>query len=314
MYKNNNKIIILLMLSVVFSSCTIKNIALKSVANAMTGEGSSTVFTGDNDPELVADALPFAIKMYETILNSVPNHRGLILQTGSLYIMYANAFLYVPASMLADEEYLKQEFLMKRAKNLYLRGRDILLEGLDKKYPGFLKNMKDKKYKLALKNMKKEDVPLLYWSAAGWLGAYAIDPFDMKFGITLPGASALMEVVNKLDNTFMKGAIHEFYISYYGALPEYMGGSKKKALFHFKKAIKFSDNKSTTPYISYASTVLVASQNLKEFKRVLNNVIKFNLESAPENMLVNTLNLRKARWLLNNIDDLFVETDMKEND
>ena len=315
MNNKNIKALLLFMLSLVFlSSCSIKKIAMNSVANAMTGEGSSTVFTGDNDPELVADALPFAIKMYETLLNSVPEHRGLILQTGSLYIMYANAFLYVPASMLSDEEHLKQEFLMKRAKNLYLRGRDLILKGLNKKYPGFLSNLKNKKYKLALSEMKKEDVPFLYWSAAGWLGAFAIDPFDMKFGITLPGAAALMKKVNKLDSSFMKGAIHEFYISYYGSLPEYMGGNKKKARFHYEKAIKFSENKSTSPLISYASTVLIDEQNLKEFRSVLNKVKNFKLDTAPENMLVNTLNLRKAKWLLNHIDDLFVETDMEEKE
>ncbi len=308
------KVILLILIVFVISNCSIKKIAMKSVANALTGEGSSTVFTGDNDPELVADALPFAIKMYETILSSVPGHKGLILQTGSLYIMYANAFLYVPASMLSDEEHLKQEFLMKRAKNLYLRGRDIMLNGLDRKYPGFIKNLKEKKYKSVLSQMEKTDVPFLYWSAAGWLGAFAIDPFDMELGITLPGASALMEAVSRLDNTYQEGAIHDFYISYYGSLPEYMGGSKKKARYHFKKAMKFSEGKSTSSLISYASSILVDEQNLTEFRSVLNKVLKFKLESAPDNMLVNTLNLRKAKWLLNHVDDLFIETDLEEKE
>ena len=112
-------------------SCSIKKMAMKQVANALTAPGGSTVFTGDNDPEFVGDALPFAIKMYESLLASIPQHQGLQLRTGSLYVMYANAFLHTPAEMLVDEEYEKQEFLLKRAKNLYLRGRDILLEALD---------------------------------------------------------------------------------------------------------------------------------------------------------------------------------------
>lgn len=312
--KNTFLILVLTMLLIIFSSCSIKKMAMRSVANAMTGEGSSSVFTGDNDPELIADALPFAIKMYETILTSVPNHKGLIIQTGSMYIMYANAFLYSPASMLTDEEYAKQEFLMKRAKNLYIRGRDIILKGLDRKYPGFLKNLKAKDYKKALSKLKKDDVPFLYWGAAGWLGAFAIDPFDMKLGITLPGAAELMKAVNRLDNTYRNGAIHEFYLSYYGSIPEYMGGDKKKARKHFKLAMKYSKGKSTSPLLSYATTILIDEQNLKEFKEVLKKIIVFDLNKAPENLLVNTLNLRKAKWLLEHIDDLFIETGVIEKE
>ena len=307
-------ITVIVLIGFLYPNCSIKKFAMNSVANAMTGEGSSTVFTGDNDPELVADALPFAIKLYETLLSSLPKHQGLIVQTGSLYIMYANAFLYVPASMLSDEEHLEQEFLMKRAKNLYLRGRDIILKGLDLKYPGFLSKLKNKKYKEALATVGNDDLSLLYWGGAGWMGAYAIDPFDMDLGVTLPGAAELMKAVSRIDSGFMKGAIHEFYISYYGSLPDYMGGDKKKARFHYKKAIEMTEGKSTSPYVSYASTILVDEQKLKEFRQVLKKVIDFKLDSAPENMLVNTLNLRKAKWLLEHVDDLFIESDVPEKD
>ena len=76
--------------------------------------------------------------------------------------MYANAFLQTPASMLPEEEYKKQEFLLKRAKNLYLRGRDILLDALDKKYPGFRKNLDQRKFEQALQSMKTDDVRHLH--------------------------------------------------------------------------------------------------------------------------------------------------------
>ena len=111
-----------LIVLIVFSySCSIKKYALNKAADMLTSEGSSTVFTGDNDPELVGDALPFAIKFYQSLLESLPSHRGLQLQVGSLYVIYANAFLQTPADMLTDDEYEEQEFLLKRAKNLYLR-------------------------------------------------------------------------------------------------------------------------------------------------------------------------------------------------
>ncbi len=288
------------------AGCSIKKFAMKKVADALTAPEGGTVFTGDNDPELVGDALPFAIKMYESLMVSIPNHRGLQLKTGSIYVMYANAFLYTPATMLTEEQYKEQEFLFKRAKNLYLRGRDIILDAIEKKYPGFKEALHKKDYPRALGSMKKDDVPFLYWAGAGWLGAYAIDPFDMDLGISMPRAAALMEKVRELDEGFNQGAIHDFYIVYYGSLPDYMGGDLEKSREHFRKALEFSRGKFTSPYLSLATTVCVKDQNVEEFKQLLQKVLDIDPDADPDNRLLNTLNHRKARWLLDHVEDFFL--------
>lgn len=294
--------------------CSIKKMAMNQVADALTAPGGSSVFTGDNDPELVGDALPFAIKMYESMMVSIPWHEGLKLRTGSLYIMYANAFIQTPADMMPDEEFNKQDFLLNRAKNLYLRGRDIILKALNKKYPGFSRKMEEKNFARALTPMKKEDAPFLYWGAAGWLGAYAIDPLDMKIGLTIPGAGAMMDKVLELDKNFEKGAIHDFYVSYYGSMPEHMGGSAEKAREYYKKALEASRGKSTSPHLSLATTVSINEQNYKEFKELLNKVLEVDPDDDPDNRLVNILNQRKARWLLEHADNFFVEGIDEEDD
>ncbi len=290
-------------------ACSIKKLAMNQVANALTAGASSTVFTGDNDPELVGDALPFAIKMYESLMNANPHHQGLRLQTGSLYIMYANAFLQTPATMLPEAEYKKQEFTYRRAKNLYLRGRDIILACLEDKYPGFRDALQKRNYAQALECTTRKDAPLLYWAGAGWLGGFAIDPFDMDLGITLPAAAALMDRVYRLDPDYAAGAIHEFYILYYGSLPEYMGGDLKKARDHYEQALAISRGKSATPYLSLATSVTVKEQNLGEFKKLLRLALAIDPEAVPENRLVNILNQRKAQWLLEHADDYFVESE-----
>jgi predicted anti-sigma-YlaC factor YlaD len=282
---------------------------MNQVANALTGSSSSTVFTGDNDPELVGDALPFAIKMYESLMVANPRHQGLRLQTGSLYIMYANAFLQTPATMLPEAEYQKQEFTYMRAKNLYLRGRDIILDCLENKYPGLRTALQKRNYAGALERTTRKDAPLLYWAGAGWLGAYAIDPFDMDLGVTLPAAAALIERVYDLDPDYAVGALHEFYILYYGSLPEYMGGSLKKAREHYQMALAVSRGRSATPYLSLATSVSVKEQNYAEYKELLGKALEIDPESVPENRLVNVLNQRKARWLLEHADDFFLETE-----
>ncbi len=290
-------------------ACSIKKLAINQVANALTTQTSSTVFSGDNDPELVGDALPFAIKLYESLMAANPGHYGLKLKTGSLYIMYANAFLQTPALMLPDSEFEAQEFNYSRAKNLYLRGRDIILSALESKYPGFKHNLQKKMYARALQSTGKKDVPLLYWAGAGWLAAYAINPFDMELGITLPAAKALMDRVYELEENYAGGTIHEFYILYYGSLPEYMGGSLQKARHHFKKAIALSAGKSSTPYIALATTASVKDQNLDEFRSLLAKALDIDPDIDPENRLVSILNHRKARWLIQHAGDFFPEAE-----
>jgi len=292
-------------------ACSLNKIVMNKVAGTLSAASGNDVFTQDNDPELVGDALPFAIKLYESLLASVPDHEGLRLRTGSLYIMYANAFLQTPADMMPKQELGQKEFMLERAKNLYLRGRDMLLIGLRKRNPNLLRQLKNRKYKEALAPYTKKDVPTLYWAAAGWVGAFAIDPFDMKLGLTLPQAAALMERVTQLDPGFSRGAVHNFYILYYGSLPDYMGGDLKKAREHFQMAMAASGNRDTSPLVSLATTVDVKEQNVEEYKSLLQKVLEFDPDSDLGNRLVNILNQRKARWLLDHVDDYFLLEETK---
>jgi len=287
-------------------ACSIRKMAMNQVADTLTAPGGGAVFTGDNDPELVGDALPFAIKLYESLMVSIPWHDGLKRQTGSMYVMYANAFLQAPASMLSKDEYQQQEFGYRRAKNLYLRGRDIVLAGLEHRYPGFRRQLDARQYDRALAGVRKSDVPDLYWAAAGWLGAYAIDPLDMDIGLNIPAAAAMMARANELDPRFNDGAIQDFYVLYYGSLPEYMGGSAAKAREHFARSQVISQGRLASPFLSLATTVSVKEQNLAEFRELLEKVVAMDPDREPANRLVQTLNIRKARWLLDHADDLFI--------
>jgi hypothetical protein len=54
-------------------ACSFNKIAMNKVAGMLSAPSGSNVFTQDNDPDLVGDALPFAIKLYESLLASVPD-------------------------------------------------------------------------------------------------------------------------------------------------------------------------------------------------------------------------------------------------
>lgn len=291
-------------------SCSINKLAVNVIAKTLSS-GDSTVFTGEEDPQLVADALPFAMKLYESLLEQTPENQDLLLTTGSIFTMYANAFIQTPASMLPSSQYEQQQEMLQRAKKMYLRGRRYLMQAMELRYPGFAEHLKQNELEQALAPTKIEDVPLLFWTSASWLGAFSTDTFDMELLLNLSKPIALLNHALQLDESYSGGMIHDTLISIYGSLPEAMGGSQDKAHYHFEKAVEFSKGLSASPYVALASTVSVANQDVEEFRRLLKTAIAIDPDADPGNRLQNLLSQKKARWLLDHVEDFFL-IDMKE--
>ena len=287
-------------------SCSINKLAMNAVANALTGEGSSDVFTGDPDPKLVGDAIPFAIKMYESLLAANPNHHGLMVTTGSLFVMYANAFVQGPAEQIPTIEWQAREEGMKRAKQMYLRGYEILYTALDKKFKGFKEASSDNgSLETILGKCKKEDVGLLYWAVAGGLAAYSIDLFDFDLSVRIPAWSMMIHRAYELDPNYGGAALDEFFILFYASLPEMLGGDKEKAKFHFQQALEKTGGNSVSAYISYAQSICVPAQDYETYKSYLEKALEIDPNVNTSTRLVNIISQKKARWLLDNAFNYF---------
>ncbi|UCF96290.1 MAG: TRAP transporter TatT component family protein [Spirochaetaceae bacterium] len=297
--------VLLSIVAVFLTSCSINKLAVNMVAKTLSS-GDGTVFTGEEDPQLVADALPFAMKLYESLLEQTPENEDLLLTTGSIFTMYANAFVQTPAGMLPESEYEQQQLMLMRAKKLYLRGRAYLLRAMELRYPGFGERLKNNELEQALAPTVVDDVPFLFWTSASWLGAFSTDTFDMELLLGLPKPIALLNRALELDDSYSNGMIHDTLISIYGSLPEAMGGSQDKARYHFEKAVEYSGGLSPSPYVALASTVSVANQNVDEFRKLLNQAIAIDPETNPDNRLQILLAQEKARWLLDHIEDFFL--------
>ena len=119
------------------SGCSINRLAVRAVAGMLSGGGGGggDAFTSEDDPELVGDALPFAMKLYESLLAADPENADLLLATGRIFVMYANAYVQTPADMLEPSEVEKQAAMRVRAKRLFLRAREYVLRGLELRGP-----------------------------------------------------------------------------------------------------------------------------------------------------------------------------------
>ena len=83
-------------------ACSVKKIAVNKLGNALASGG--TTFTSDDDPELVRDALPFSLKLMESLLAESPRHRGLLFATASGFTPYAYAFVQEEADEIEDRD------------------------------------------------------------------------------------------------------------------------------------------------------------------------------------------------------------------
>ena len=288
------------------SSCSINKLAMNMIADALTGEGGADVFTSDYDPQLVGDAIPFAIKMYESLLSQNPDHQGLILTTGSLFVMYANAYIQGPAEMLPHNDWQGREAAQNRAKNMYLRGYSILYDGLESKYRGFKQGIANENTRQSfLDKLKKEDVGLLYWTVAGGLSAFSIDIMDFELSARIPEWNFMIHRAYELDPDFGGCALDEFFIIFYASLPDTLGGDPQKALVHYQRAIEKSKGTSTGAYLAYAQNISIPAQDYESYESNLKKTLDIDINIDPSNRLVNVINQRKAKWLLDNAWQFF---------
>ncbi|MDR1908925.1 MAG: TRAP transporter TatT component family protein [Spirochaetaceae bacterium] len=294
------------------SGCSLNKMVMKAAADALTGVGNSTVFTGDTDPELVGDALPFAIKVYEALLEQQPGHQGLIVTTGSLFVMYANAFVQGPAEMLPPEALDQRLAALERAQNLYLRGAAILRGGLEGRYPGIGRAQAEGSLDAYAARLKSADVPLIYWYVAASLSAYAIDPFDLNLGTRLPELSALINRAYELDPDFNEGALDEFFILFHGNVPPALGGDRSKIEEHYRLALEKSRGLSAGAYIAYAEAVAVPAQDYEAYKTCLGAALAIDVNQNPGTRLVNIIAQNRARYLLSHASWYFLEAEENE--
>lgn len=299
------QIIILSALGILLTSCSIRHIAIKSVADGLSGQ-SSSVFASDDDPELVRDAIPFGLKLNEAILQEVPDHKGLLLATASGFTQYAYAFLQLEADFKEDADPKKAGELRDQARKLFLRSRQYAVRALEADHPGFMAKLRSNP-KDALKPMTPKDVPSLYWTGASWASAISISKNDLDMLSELYLVEAVMKRALELNADYDNGVLHEFFIAFDGSRPDAMGGSIARARDHFNRAVMLTKGAKASPYVSFAENVSVKLQDINEFNSLISKALSLDPNAEPGYRLENILSQRRAKWLKAHMGDLFLD-------
>ena len=284
--------------------CSIRNIALNRVGDALASSGST--FGSDNDIELIGAAAPFSLKLMESVLSETPHHRELLLAAAQGFVQYAYAYVELPADELEDRDLSAAYAQRARARRLYLRARDYGVRGLEASHPDLPKALKRKPSE-ALSRTTVEDVGLLYWTAVAWAAAISLSKDDPYLLADLPVVEALARRALALDEAYDRGAIHVFLISYEMGRAGMRPGATRRARGHFERAVDLTSGRQAAPFVAYAEAVCVAERNRAEFRALLQRALKIDINAEPRTRLVNLVMQRRARWLLGRTDQLFLD-------
>ena len=286
------------------TGCSIRRLAVNTIGDALSGGGTS--FAMDDDPELIRSAVPFSLKLMESLLKESPSHKGLLTACASGFTQYSFAFVSEEADRIEGKDLEAATEMRQRARRLYLRARDYGLRGLEVSYPKFGNALRTSP-STAVQSLKASDVPLIYWTAASWAGAISVLKDDADLIADLPIVEALIDRALALDEKFDNGAIHGFLIAYEMNRQTGTGDPEGRARDHFKRAVELSGGKLCGPFITLAESVSLPNQDKAEFQALLRQALEIKPDSRPEFNLANLVMQRKARRLLGRIEQLFVE-------
>jgi predicted anti-sigma-YlaC factor YlaD len=285
----------------VLTACSIKTFAVNKLGDTLSAPGPS-VYTTDDDPELIRAALPFSLKTIEGLLQTSPNHKGMLLTACSGFTSYANAFVQLDAEEIESTDYEESERLKARARRLYLRGRDYCMRRVELKRPG-LRAALAADPATALGSVKY-DVDELYWLGASWGSAIAVGVDQPDLVADFPVVRTLMEKALTIDEDYADGAIHEVLITLDGMSPS-MGGDAARARTHFDRAVELSKGRSASAYVAMAASVAQPAQNREEFDQLLEKALAIDPNAVPDIRLATLIAQKRARILQSRVEELF---------
>jgi predicted anti-sigma-YlaC factor YlaD len=296
------------------AGCSIRKTAVNKIGDALAGGGST--YASDNDPELIKAAVPFSLKLMESLLAESPRHQGLLLAAASGFTQFAFAFVQQEADELEDKDFAGAQAMRSRARRLFLRARDYGLRGMEARHRNFSEQLR-KDPKRAVQAARREDVPFLYWTSAAWASAISVlkDSPDLIGDIGI--VEAMMDRALELQEDWDFGAVHSFLISYEMSRQGVEGDPAVRSRKHFERAMQLSAGQMAGPLVTYAESVSVQKQEVAEFRSLLNQALAVDPDARPEWRLANLIMQRRARWLLSKTDELFLlpeknKTEFKE--
>lgn len=276
------------------TACSPQQLVLRNLADQLAAQGGSN----EDDLELAREASAFYLKLSEAVLRDLPDHAGLAAATAGGFTQYAYAFVAFEADRMDSRDARAAQRLRERAARLYRRGRDHALAALEARHPGFASALRQG----PLPRLAADELPVAYWGAAAWGAAISLSKDDPDAVADLPLAQRLAELAWQTDPAFGGGDLAGLMGSFEAARP---GGSPTRALAYFDEAIRLSGGDSAGALVAKAEGIAQPAGDKDAFLALLRQAESIKDAPGSPRALANEVMRRRARWLIDNADDLF---------
>jgi predicted anti-sigma-YlaC factor YlaD len=288
----------------------VRRLAVDRVGDVLTS-GTGSTFESDDDLELIGDALPFSLKLLESLIAESPRHAGLRLAACRGFALYSYGWVDFAGEVAWEQDIERARRLRERAGRLYLRAHRHCLAGLERWYPGVAARLVETPGAAAAEvgvrsKAAARDVPYLYWTAASLGLAISSSRSDVALLARLPEAEALAARALELDAGWGEGALHELAMSLEAAAVD--GPDFEVIERHYRAALELAGGAGKPGlFVSYAELVAVPRQDAELFRSLLARALAIDPAAEPDDRLRTALSQRRASWLLGRVEDLIVE-------
>lgn len=176
---------------------------------------------------------------------------------------------------------------------------------LGQKYPAYAKKYCARRpFSQALAQLDKGASAAMYWYASA-LGKFALAKSIVLILNEKDRIRAMMTTIRSLDPSYFYTGPDRYFGAFYTKIP-FPGGNIPLSAKHFEASLAASPQYLATRVL-YAELNRVKAGDRAKFKELLDGVLAFDLSTAPELLPENTIEQRKAKGLLEEIDVFFPE-------
>lgn len=285
------------------SGCSLRRYAIGQVGQALAQGGGA--FSQEDDLQLAGEAIPFSLKLVESLLQQAPEDPHLLLAAASGFTQYAVGWVIQPADLAERADPAAAAMERRRGARLCLRGHAYALRALEVRYPGFTAKLGSEP-EAAAALAQKTEVPLLYWAAAS-LGSAIAATKEPDLVVRVSEVAALLDRAISLDPAWDQGSLDAFLVAFEPVRPGRSDGIlRAEQAFQRVMATGSAANRAGAQ-VAFAEQVAVSRQDRKLFESLLHSVLGMDADAAPEHRLAVRLHQQRASWLIGMIDDLILE-------